>query len=57
MGAGAQYLSTLGYIPSKTFISQTYCGTMNMGDFVRGTTPHNKLSLHWSVIHYQVTFE
>ena len=37
--------------------SQTYCGTFNACDFVYGTVSHAKSSLHWSVIHYQMTFE
>ena len=28
-----------------------------MYNFVCGTMSYAKLSLHWSVIHYQVTFE
>ena len=28
-----------------------------MNDFVCETMSHAKLSLHWSAIHYQVTFE
>ena len=33
------------------------CGRLNMYDFVCGTMSHAKLPLHWSAIHYQVTFE
>ena len=28
-----------------------------MCDFIRGTMSHAKLLLHWSVTHYQMTFE
>ena len=28
-----------------------------MSDFVCGTMSHAKMSLYWSVIHYQMTFE
>ena len=28
-----------------------------MSDFVCGAMSHAKLSLHWSIVHYQVTFE
>ena len=33
------------------------CGRLNTCDFVCGTMSHAKSSLHWSVIHNQVTFE
>ena len=28
-----------------------------MSEFVCGPMSHAKLSLHWSIVHYQVTFE
>ena len=40
-----------------TVISQTYCGTFNTCFFICGSMQHAKLSMHWSVIHYHVTFE
>ena len=33
------------------------CGRLNTFNFVCGTMSHAKASLHWSVIHYQMTFE
>ena len=33
------------------------CGRLNMCDLVCENMSHAKLSLHWSVIHYQVAFE
>ena len=32
-------------------------GRLNMWDFVSGTISHAKSPLHWSVRHFQVTFE
>ena len=34
-----------------------FCGRLNTCDFVCRTMSHAKSSLHWSVMHYQVTFE
>ena len=46
-------------LPSKQRVKSTdiiNCGRLNTWDFVCGTMPDAKSSLHWSVIYHQVTF-